>query len=59
MLQRCPGDLSVSRSRKLVGDTGIGKAIATPHTTSAGNLMICSCKQGVILIRVNTECISL
>lgn len=56
--QRCPGDLSVSRSRKLVGDTGIGKAIATPHTTSAGNLMICSCKQGVILIRVNTECIS-
>ena len=55
VLQRSPGDHSIFRSRKLVGDTGIGKAIAISGSTDSNCLMICSCKQGVILIRVNTE----
>lgn len=54
-LQRCPGDQGVWKSRKLVGDTGIGKAIALSGSRDSGSLMICSSKRGVILIRVNTE----
>lgn len=54
-LQRCPGDQGVWKSRKIVGDTGIGKAIALSGGRDSGSLMICSSKRGVILIRVNTE----
>ena len=55
VLQRSPGDHSVSRSQKPAGETGIGKAIAMSGGDESGSLMLCSCKQGVILIRVNTE----
>jgi hypothetical protein len=58
VLQRCSGDQSVSRSAKLVGDTGIGKAIVLPEQCASGDVIVCSCKQGIVVIRVNAEKIS-
>lgn len=55
VLQRYPGDQSVWRSPKLVGNTGIGQAIALPGSCKSGELMVCSCKQGIVVVRMNTE----